>query len=131
MRFHTSNTERLVHCQLWRISSAANGTAWLRCGDPPEPAPVVVTCLIAHWYKDSPEGMSVGSVDISDLREPHQRGKSIRGKAKKKAPRGTRGVKGGMDMGYRALVRPAVLTARAAMMRNFSEMCGIRLSHNP
>ncbi len=43
---------------------------------------------------------------------------SIRVQSKKKAPRGARGVKGGMDMGYRALVRLTALAARAAMMRS-------------
>ncbi len=63
--------------------------------------------------------------------EPYLPGKSIRAKIKKKAPRGTRGVKGGMDMGYRAVVRSAVLTARAAMMRKLSEICGVRLHITP
>src|SRR5271157_1552807 len=54
-----------------------------------------------------------------------------REKTKKKAPRGTRGVKGGMDMGYRACVRSAHLTAWAAMMRNNVEIVRLRVSHNP
>lgn len=34
----------------------------------------------------------------------------------------SRGVKGGMDMGYRVLVLAAYLTARAAIMRNSCEV---------
>lgn len=49
-----------------------------------------------------------------------QRIKSIREPDKKKAPRRARGVKGGMDMGYRVLGLPAQLTAWAAMMRRLT-----------
>jgi len=51
MRFHTSNTVNRVNCRFWQISSAADGGACLRFGDPPGPASPIVTSLTAHWYE--------------------------------------------------------------------------------
>jgi hypothetical protein len=47
----------------------------------------------------------------------------------KKSPEfGSRGVKGGMDMGYRVLLRTAYLTARAAIMRDYLEIAVSRVT---
>jgi len=52
MRFHTRNIERLVLWRTWQISSATNGSAQLRFGDPPGSPSANVTSLAAHSCKN-------------------------------------------------------------------------------